>query len=213
MFSLIKINEPGSLRFYGELPSGLPPHRLPIAGKSYKTILSNMGYQGYRIKGISTRNAFVAYGGGWVYYLFVRPKYTSYRWLATRRFGTIPLDHEVDHILSRNLAEKFNFNYVLIGLIFKRVNRSHGHFEKYFQVPQPHEILFSQVCFPDHRILDKILGRRAKARRPIVYLNRGYGLRNKLDLGLTLKQKGIWNLSFGFHQPPPDDFIHSLIPI
>src|SRR5215204_3542170 len=92
-FNLMKINEPGSLRYIGELPSGLPPHRLPIAGKSYEAILSAMNYpgaptetnyHGYEIQGVDTRNAFVAHGGDWVYYLFVRPKYTSYRRLATR---------------------------------------------------------------------------------------------------------------------------------
>jgi hypothetical protein len=212
MFNFVKINQVGSLRSHGEMPSGIPPHKLPIAGKKHQPILSAMKCKGFKIKGISVKNAFVAHGGNWIYYLFVRPKYTLYRKLAKLRYGNVDLNQDVDHILARNLAQNLGFNYILLCLVSKKVNRSHGYFEKYFQKPAP-RFLSSQVCYLDNRIFDKILDRRAKTRRTVDFPYRGYGVQNKIDLGLTLKQKGIWNISFGFHQPPPANFISSLEPL
>ena len=212
MFNLKKIIEPGSLRDIGSRPSGLTPHYLPIAGKSHEAILSAMGCEGFAISRISTKNAFVVRVGESTYYLFVRPMDTRYRCVADLRFGGIPPQHDVDHILARNLAVKLGYSYVLVALVPSRVNSLHGFYERF------HKLLGTtgdvpEVGFADVRIFDKALGRNSKIRRPSMNLRQGYDPLDRINFGLTLKQQGIWNLAFGFDRPAPDDFVNRLRPL
>ena len=212
VINIKKTIEPGSLRDLGARPSGLAPHCLPIAGKSCQAILTAMGCEGFAISRISTRNAFVVRKSESIYYLFVRPLYTGYRRVAALRFGGIPPEHDVDHIFAKNLAGKFGYSYVLVALVPERVNRLHGFYEQFFQLPAASEDV-PGVCFADVRIFDKALGRNSKVRRPDVNLRQGYNLQDRVSFGLTLKQQGIWNLTFGFSRPAPDEFVSRLQPL
>lgn len=212
MFSIKKTFEPGSLRDIGSRPSGFAPHRLPVAGKSREAILSAMGCKGFTISGIAARNAFVVREGTSIYYLFVRPSYRGYKRVATLRFGDIPPQHDVDHILAKGLADNLRYGYVLVALVPERINRSHGRYERPGKALAGSEDV-PDVCFADVRIFDKVLGRKSKVRRPSMNLLQGYDPRDGANFGLTLKQRGIWNITFGFDRPAPRAFVRRLKPI
>jgi len=210
--NLKKHIEPGSLRDIGSRPAGLAPCYLPIAGRSREAILSAMHCKGFTIGKFLADNAFVVRENESIYYLFVRPNYGGYRCVAKRRFGSLSSSHDVDHMLAKNLAIRFGYSYVLVALVSSRINRLHGFYEKYYRPPETIEDM-PEVCFADARIFDKALGRNSKIRRPSINLRQGYDPQGRIDFGLTLKQRGIWNLTFGFDRPVPEKFIHGLKPL
>lgn len=212
MVNLEKIIEPDSLRGIGLRPSGIAPHCLPIAGMSRGAILSTLQCESFTIRRIPAENAFVVSESHSIYYLYVRPKYPGYRRVASLRFGGIPSQHDVDHILAKNLAIKFGYNFVLLGLVRSRINRLHGYYEQFYKSLAATEDV-PEVCFANARIFDKALGRNTKIRRPFIDLRQGYNPHERIDYGLTLKQRGVWNLTFGFDRPVPEEFVRRLKPL
>ena len=212
MISLKKHIEPGSLRDIGSRPSGLAPSDLPIAGRSREAILAAMRREGFVIGRISADNAFVVHYEESVYYLFVRPEYTRYRTVASQRFGGIPPKHDIDHVHARKLADQYGYRYVLVALLPIKINRLHGVYEQIRQQLESIEDV-PEVCFADIRIFDKMLRRDPKIRRALSGLHYAHSPRGSIDLGLTLKQRGLWNLTFGFDRPAPEGFVRRLKPI
>lgn len=212
MIDLKKHDEPGSLREIASRHWALAPCDLPIAGKSREAILSAMRREGFAVGRISADNAFAVRDGDSIYYLFVRPAYTGYRHVARLRFGSIPPDHDVDHVHARNFATRFGYCYVLVALVPSPVNRKHGNYEKPRGQPDTTGDV-PEVCFVDVRIVDKVLGRDSKARRSLSALSYRYDPHDRTGLGLTLKQRGLWNLAFGFDRPAPEEFVRVLKPL
>jgi hypothetical protein len=195
MINLVKIIEKGSLRWIGQNYEGLFPDKTVIAGKSIQSISEAINLPCYRFKKINQNNLFIAHDSSMIFYVYVNPKYTSYRKAFAEVIGGIPNGYHVDHILSRNLAKYFQYNYVLLCVIPGLVNSRHGYYEKI-------KVQFSDsvpdICYSDDRIYDKILARNPTARRPKENIISGYKPKSIVNYGLTLKQKGIWNSAFGF---------------
>lgn len=212
MVDLKKHIEPGSLRHKGLLASGLAPTELPIAGKSRESILSAMRCDGFAVGRVSPANAFVARAGEAIHYLFVRPEYGGYRRIAQARFGGIPAGYDVDHVHARNLAAQFGYQYVLVVLVPLRVNRQHGLYEQIRSKLEEGQVI-PEVCFADERIFDKILQRSPRSRRSEESLRKGYDPHAPARFGLTLKQRGLWNRSFGFDRVPSEEFTRKLKPL
>ncbi len=205
---LEKVIEPGSLRAIGSLRRGVEPQKLPIGCRSIEDILEQCSGSAFTLGRFRASNAFV-----WVMkecpYHFVRPDYTGYRRLAHLRFPLIPADHDVDHVLARAIAKKLELRYVLVSIVPSSINRSHGWVEKIGRslVAEPRA-----VCFSDERIFHKVLRRMSIVRQTRKELLRGYDPAYSLQLGLTLKQSGLWNLSMGFDQEPSSMFLAMLNP-
>jgi len=213
MVDLKKYIDPNSLRGKGLWPSGFDPGQVPIAGKSRDIILSTMGSEGFAIGGISADNAFVVRDCNSIIYLFARPEYSNYRRVASLRFGRIPRKHDVDHVHSRNLATHFGYRYVLVALLPQRPNRQHGSlFEKELKAIEA-GVDVPEVCFPDDRIVDKILQFNSAVRRRLDSKEYAYDPKNRTELGLTLKQRGLWNMALGFDRRAPQKFLASLRPL
>jgi hypothetical protein len=209
---LKKYIDPDSLRGKGLWPSGFDPGQVPIAGKSRDAILSALGCEGFEIGGVSSDNAFVVRSGNSIIYLYARPQYSNYRRVATLRFGSIPPKHDVDHVHARNLAIHYGYLYVLVALLPQRPNRQHGLYERNLKVIESGDDV-PEVCFPDDRILDKILRRNSKVRRGIRSEEYKYDPKNRTELGLALNQRGLWNMALGFDRPAPEKFVASLRPL
>ena len=201
---LTKEIHPDSLRGIGLRPSGLQPHQIVVGGVSISAIRAATNGIAYRIGRIDPRNAFTVDVNG-CHFLYVRPSYTGYRKLARRRFREIPPIRDVDHVLARTLAVKMNINYVLVALVLRAANRSHGCYEK-IGVKNTEVIYLSKVIYADNRIYHKVLSRPPAARQSIAELKAGFDRSMTVKYGLTLKQKGQWNLAFGFDKDAPEEF-------
>jgi hypothetical protein len=197
MINLEKKIEKGSFRYLGQEHDGLTPQKLVIAGNNIIDIAKANNLTSYKIGRYNTKNVFMLFDRESIFYVYVNPNYRNYRNAFKKIINLIPKDFHVDHILSRNLAKHFKFNYVLLCVIPKKVNMKHGSIEK-IKGSLYSIIDFPQVCYSDDRIFDKILSRNPLARKQFIEIRDGYNSKSKPNYGLTLKQKGIWNRAFGF---------------
>ncbi|WPD22506.1 MAG: hypothetical protein SD837_20255 [Candidatus Electrothrix scaldis] len=186
----------GSLRWIGQNYKGLSPQKLPVGSKNIESLVNNIdGYNAYRFGRFRTNNAIVLHDDSKSYYLYVRPQYTGYRNFFRKVSGQIDMKLDVDHVLSRNLANKLGYNYVLLSVISSGVNRRHGVYEKDYysgQVPD--------LCYSDERIYHKILSRNPLARLKKEEIANGFSATSSPKHGLTLKQNGIWSSAFLLHE-------------
>lgn len=83
-------------------------------------------------------------------------------------------------------------------MIPSNINRKNGYIEKKKIALESIEN-FPTLCYMDDRIYHKILLRKPLARQTFEEIKNGFLLNSKPKFGLTLKQKGIWNSSFGFY--------------
>lgn len=195
MLNLEKVLEKDSLRWMGENYDSLFPNRTVIAGKDISSISNAINLPCYKFSGFNIQNIFVAHDSQKIFYVFVNPRYKNYRKAFHNLIGQIPDNFHVDHVLSRNLAMHFGYNYVLLCMIPGIVNSSHGRFEK---IKAIWDIAIPEVCYSDDRVFHKILSRNPNARQTREELLSGYHPAAVPTYGLTLKQRGIWNSAFGF---------------
>lgn len=201
---LTKQIHPDSLRGIGLRPSGLQPHKVVVGGLSISAIRAATNGVAYRIGKIDPKNAFTVDVDG-CHFLYVRPSYTGYRKLARLRFREIPPMRDVDHVLARTLATRMNINYVLVALVLSAANRSHGCYEK-IGIKKSDTVYLSKVIYADNRIYHKVLSRPPAARQSIAELKAGFDRSMTVNYGLTLKQRGQWNLALGFDKDSPEEF-------
>ncbi|MGF6770626.1 hypothetical protein P3T18_003105 [Paraburkholderia sp. GAS199] len=202
MLSLKKEIVPGTWRYIGQRLQGLGQDAVPIAGQSLEHIYNYIGGTCFRIGRVSVENAF-AIEQGLLRLVYVRPEYRGYRRTAESVFGASPWKIDYDHSLGRNLAKQLGYGYVLLIRIHPAVNRSHGRFER----NALRRDVVPELCFPDHRILDKWLGRRPGSRRAPIPI---YEPKKTNPNGLTLKQRGIWGFALGVEDETRQ--LHHLIP-
>lgn len=191
-FNIAKINSPGSHRFVGERAPDIEPSKVPIAGINAESIASALNGRIERAGTARIANAFRV-GAGTTSLLYVSTSYAGYRKLAQSLFPPVPWYAEIDHVLSRSLAKRLGYRFVLIGRIPKSVNCGHGAFEKKVRLCGD----IPPVCFADERVYDKILCRPPLARGRARVCD-GYSVREPVGYGLTLRQKGIFWSSLGF---------------
>lgn len=192
--SLKKNILPGTFRYLGQRCPNISPSAVPIAGYRYEEITKKINGKAYRIGRIKVENAFIVIKGN-ARFLYVRPKYSTYRKVAERVFSKVNWDVDYDHALSKRIAMKAfpSYKYVLLLRIPPSVNRQHGSFEKKDKLLNKSPSL----CFADDRILDKWLARPPKARNRNQNIMSGYSQNNKTEYGLTLKQQGQWAYAIG----------------
>jgi hypothetical protein len=194
MLNLTKKIEPGSWRYLGLRCPSIPPGEVPIAGASIEAIKDCLKGDCYRIGRINPRNAFVVVKES-ARFLYVRPTYTNYRYVALKVFPKTQWDVDFDHALGMNICRRTTppFQYILMLRVPPSVNRRHGQLEKLNQL----QGVRPDVCFADDRILDKWLGRSPWSRTRSSAVMAGYSYANRTDLGLTLKQRGVWAYAIG----------------
>lgn len=194
MLNLTKIIEPGSWRYLGLRCPSIPPGEVPIAGASMEAIKDRLKGDCYRIGRINPRDAFVVVKEN-ARFLYVRPTYRNYRHAALKVFPKTQWGVDFDHALAKNICRKATppFQYVLMLRVPPSVNRRHGQLEKLNQLRG----VRPDVCFADDRILDKWLGRSPWSRTRSSAVMAGYSYTNRIDLGLTLKQRGVWAYAIG----------------
>lgn len=192
--SLKKEILPGTWRFLGLRCPDINPSEVPIAGNIPHDIAKKIGGECYRIGRFKVENAFLVVKDN-ARFLYVRPKYSGYRKVATRAFSAVPWDVDFDHALAKRIAVKANpsYNYVLLLRVPPSVNRQHGSCEKKDQLNNT----VPPMCFADDRILDKWLGRPPLVRRRSQNIMSGYSHANATTYGLTLKQLGRWAYAIG----------------
>ena len=208
MMNLVKTIAPGSLRASGLAFRGLGPNQLPIAARSQALLLAATDCEALRVDRVNPDDVLVLRKGTDGYYLFVRPEYRRYRDIARLRFGSIPAEYDVDHVLARGLAATLGYRYVLLALVPRRINRLHGQYERKYAVAPGSA---PDICFADLRIIDKALRFNSKTRRVLTSSSYFYEPQSATDHGLTLKQRGLWNLALGFCEPPPQAFTRRLL--
>ena len=202
--SLEKVLEVGSLRWLGEDYDSLCPQKTVIAGKSIRSICMAMGYRCNQYGNHRTKNLFIASGGNEMFYMYVNPRYRNYRKVFEEIFN-IPIGFHVDHVFGRRIAEYYKYKYVVLCMIQGNVNIKHGGFEKLsYQKGSIYNPI--DVCYCDNRIYNKILSRNPRARCLETDLLNGFNPENIVSYGLTLKQKGLWNMAFGFGAVRPNAF-------
>lgn len=210
--NLEKRIEKGTLKWIGNNFPSVCPLKMVIAGKSIKDISNALNCSSYQIGRVNVQNAFIAFNGNSVFYLFVNPRYKSYRKLFERVIGIIPLGYQVDHVLSKNLATHFNYKYVALCIIPAIVNIKHGNIEKKrMEINSINQL--PNICYSDTRIFDKILSRNPYSRRAKHEINAAYNPKSLCNYGLTLKQKGIWNAAFGLERIEKEKLIKLLKPL
>ena len=193
--NLQKDIEVGSLRFLGNKLSSLSPQKTVIAGKSIRGICMALDYKCFQYRNHRLKNIFIASGNTGILYIYVNPKYRNYRKIFGEFFN-VPIGFHVDHVLGRRIAEHYKYNYVALCMIPGNVNIKHGGFEKLsYQKGRIHTLI--DVCYCDNRIYNKILSRNPRARCSETDLSDGFHHTNLVSYGLTLKQKGLWNMAFG----------------
>ncbi|MTH14150.1 hypothetical protein [Flavobacterium sp. LC2016-01] len=194
-----KIITEDSLRGIGQNFNGKSPQETVIAGKDICEIESAMNLAAYKIGRINIDNAFLLSDKKDIFYLYVNIKYQNYRKLFLKFINEIPKHYHVDHILARTLAKHYLYKYLLICMLPGIVNKKHGRIEKIKMSLEISSNLPS-VCFMDDRIYNKILSRNPTTRQKIEEIKSGFSPKSSPKYGLTLKQKGIWNSSFGFYK-------------
>lgn len=197
--NLTKIIAEDSLRGIGENYNGLTPQQTVIGGNNIFDISDAMHMKCYRIGRVSIKNAFVLYDGSDIFYVYVNPNYTGYRKLFLRFIEKIPEDYHIDHILAKNLAGYYIYNYVLVCMLPGIVNREHGSIEKK-KMQMDSTTIVPSLCCMDNRIFHKVLSRKSTARQTWEDIQEGYSPKATPNFGLTLKQKGLWNSAFGFYK-------------
>jgi hypothetical protein len=192
--SLEKIIDPASLRGIGGIQRGVEPHKLVSAGHRAHLIADALGGKAYAVGRTRPRNAFCVQAAN-AYYLFVHRDYQGYRAFFHRFFKAVPVGCDVDHVLSKSLAARMGVPFLLIAAVPKSANRSHASAERLGIAP--YRRLFLGKTFPlDERMFHKVMGRRVALRQSIEAVRAGYMPGNGHAFGLTLKQRGIWNLAF-----------------
>ncbi len=198
--NLEKIYIKGTYRYIGKYCKGLYPFELPIAIKSFRNFEKIKDFDIYKYKNYSEKNVLVLFNQKRTIYVYVNPNYTAYRKILSDILGKIEKNFDVDHVLGKNIAKKLNLSYVLLSVIPKTVNRSHGTFEKEFL---DKEINNLNLIYANDRIYHKILFRKASSYRVIDFFSNEKEklklniLNSKPSYGLTLKQLGIWHSAFG----------------
>jgi hypothetical protein len=192
--SLEKIIEPTSLRGIGGIRRGVAPHKLIAAGHRAGLIAQALGGTAFSVGRVRPHNAFCVQAED-AYYLYVHHAYNGYRALFRRFFHTIPSGCDVDHVLSRTLAARIGVPFILLAAVPKSANRSHASAERLGLAPSQ-RIFLGKTFLLDERMFHKVMGRRVGMRQSAAVVRAGYVLGSKHDLGLTLKQRGIWNTAF-----------------
>ncbi len=210
--NLEKVLEKGSLRWIGNEFNSPPPQKTIIAGNSIDSICNALAFNPYRFRRYSPYNVFVANSEN-IFYVFVKPQYSLYRKVFDAIIGGIPKGYHVDHVLAKNLAIHFKYNYVALSIIPDRVNIKHGLWEKQKR-DIPLGFLAPEVCYSDDRIFNKILSRNPLARMKKESIEM-YIPDVEPTYGLTLKQKGLWNAAFGLERIDNDKLMGelSIIPL
>lgn len=208
---LTKIIDPLSLRGIGSIPAGVAPHALISAGHNAHAIAQGLQGTALRVGRTSPRNAFCVHAAG-AYYLYVHREYTAYRSFFLKFFKLKPADLDVDHVMSRSLASKVGASYLLLAVVPCAANRAHGAIEKLGLARNRR--IFLHKAFPlDERMVHKVMGRRPAARQDRPALRSGYTPGQGHGLGVTLKQRGIWNLAFCVHLAPNPAILRRLKPL
>ncbi|SFD61922.1 hypothetical protein [Flavobacterium phragmitis] len=197
--SVEKIITNDSLRGLGQNFNGKNPQETAIAGNDIFEIKQAMNLTAYKIGKININNAFLLSDKKDIFYLYVNAKYRNYRKLFLRFINEIPTNYHVDHILARTQASHYNYKYVLICMLPKIINIKHGRIEK-IKMSLENLNNLPSICFMDDRIYNKILLRSPTARQNFEQIKSGFFPTSSPKYGLTLKQKGIWNSSFGFYK-------------
>lgn len=204
LISLKKNIAPDSLRGIGGIKRGVEAHRLVAAGHRAKLIADALGGTAYSIGRIKSRNAFCIKASD-TYYLYVHYAYQGYRILFRRFFSVIPAGCDIDHVFSRSLAARIGVPYLLLAAVPKSANRSHASAER--RGLAPYDRLYLGKTFPlDERMFHKVMGRHVGARQSLETVRAGYVMGSQHEFGLTLKQRGIWNIAFGI------DMVHAGLP-
>lgn len=206
LINLEKNLKKGELRFIGKNCEGLAPSELPIAVKDFNKLKNIGSFDIYRFKNYSEKNVLLLFNGKKSIYLYVNPYYTSYRKVFEDLLGKLHNKFDVDHVFAKGMAKKLKFSYILLALIPRSVNRSHGAFEKKYLYLGKKEL---NELYSNDRIYNKILFRGSTSNRVLDYsqnkdilskqkkllsLN---NLNSKTSKGLALNQLGIWHSSFG----------------
>lgn len=193
--SLEKVIEPTSLRGRGGIQRGVEAHKLVAAGHRPKWIAEALGGKAYAIGRVRPSNAFCVHAAD-TYYLYVHHAYAGYRKLFRRFFSAIPHGCDIDHVFSRTLAARIGVSFLLLAAVPKSANRSHASAERRGLAPSNR--LYLGKTFPlDERMFHKVMGRRVGVRQSAAVVRAGYVMGSRHDYGLTLKQRGIWNIALG----------------
>jgi hypothetical protein len=186
---------PESLRGDGGIQRGVEAHKLVAAGHSAYLIAEALAGRAYSIGRINAHRAFCVEASD-TYYLYVHYAYQGYRMLFRRFYSAIPAGFDIDHVFSRTLAARIGVPYLLLAAVAKSANRSHASAERRGLAPCGR--LYLGKTFPlDERMFHKVMGRRVGVRHRLEVVRAGYVMGSKHDYGLTLKQRGIWNIAFG----------------
>lgn len=187
--SLEKIIEPTSL-----LQCGVEPHKLVSAGHNAHLIANALGGKAFAVGRTRPHRAFCVQAAN-AYYLFVHRNYQAYRAFFRRFFHSVPVGCDIDHVLSKGLAAKIGVPFLLLAAVPKSANRSHASAERCGLATCRR--LFLGKTFPlDERMFHKVMGRRVGMRQSAAVVRSGYVPGDNHALGLTLKQRGTWNLAF-----------------
>jgi len=119
--------------------------------------------------------------------IYVQPAYSNYRRLAKRLYKSHPWKFDIDHLLSRRVAEKLGYKYVLLARIDPCINRSHGTYER---VRSGTRIALIPICVADEGIFLKVTGRAAPKRQP-------YRPTGDRKFKLTAEEAGAWAFALG----------------
>jgi hypothetical protein len=194
LINLTKIITSDSLLGIGTIRRGVEPYQLISGGHSPRLIAESLNGLAFAAGRTNPRNAFCVEAAN-AYYLYAHREYKGYRAFFRRFFKLIPSGCDVDHVLSRSLAERIGVPYLLLAAVPKNVNRSHGTIERRGLALRRR--VFLGKTFPlDERMFHKVMARRLGVRQEAVKQLSGYRPGEGHALGLTLKQRGIWNLAF-----------------
>lgn len=167
---------------------------LVCAGHRARFIAEALGGTAYAVGRTRPSNAFCVLAGN-AYYLYVHRNYKGYRTFFQRFFKIIAPGRDIDHVLSRALAARIGVPFLLLAAVPKSANRSHASAERCGLAPASK--LYLGKTFPlDERMFHKVMGRRVGIRQPLAAARAGYVLGSNHNYGLTLKQRGTWNIAF-----------------
>lgn len=133
---LVRRIEAGTWRYIGQRLNDIDLSQIPIAGKDRRLIHRRFCGRICAVGHVNLANAFVIERPP-LRLLYVRPGYRNYRNVAVKVFSTCPWKVDFDHALSRQLAERLGYGYVLLLRIDPGINRAHGRFEKPMRARRP----------------------------------------------------------------------------
>ncbi|MCO6058993.1 hypothetical protein NG726_20220 [Pseudomonas sp. MOB-449] len=97
--------------------------------------------------------------------------------------------------MSKGLAARIGVPFLLLAAVPKSANRSHASAERCGLAKSRR--LFLGKTFPlDERMFHKVMGRRVNKRQSTAVVRSGYVMGDNHSFGLTLRQRGVWNLAF-----------------